>query len=305
MLIKEYSIVIPTHNRREKLKNLIESIYSIDSIPAEIIVVDDASTDGSKEYISKRFPDIKYYEMEREKWPGFTISYGIAKAHNNLVYIIDDDNVIDERSVKALLSVFATDISGEYGVVGPVTCYFKERNKIMYAGARYNKITSTPNFNFAGSDYSVLETGQNKNKLIEVDGIPNAFMVRRDFAILSGLIPQYIPAQGEDGFLIYSIKRKLKKKIVVSTNAVIFHDYEETGRYNNVRLYYTMRTKIHFIRMSFSFPRNIINLSFTPLVLFYWALKAAKSDRADWGTWILVRGYMDGIFGIKERKFIQ
>lgn len=301
----KYSIVIPTHNRREKLTSLIKSINSIKSYPDEIIVVDDASTDDSEEYIHERFPKIYYLKMEREKWPGFTISYGIAKAHNNLIYVIDDDNVVDEGSVTALLKVFESDSAGEYGVVGPVTCYLKENDVIMYAGANYNKVTSTPKFNLAGLKISVLEEIPIKDRLIEVDGIPNAFMVRRDYAILAGLIPQFIPAQGEDGFLIYSIKRKLGKKIAVCTNAKIFHDYEESGRYSDVRLYYTMRTKILFIKKSFSPIRIVINLFFIPAVFGYWALKAAKSDRVNWGITILILGLIDGILGIKTRKFID
>ena len=161
----KYSIVIPTHNRREKLTSLIKSINSIKSYPDEIIVVDDASTDDSEEYIHERFPKIYYLKMEREKWPGFTISYGIAKAHNNLIYVIDDDNVVDEGSVTALLKVFESDSAGEYGVVGPVTCYLKENDVIMYAGANYNKVTSTPKFNLAGLKISVLEEIPIKDRL--------------------------------------------------------------------------------------------------------------------------------------------
>lgn len=301
----EYSIVIPTHNRKEKLARLLESIRTLEYSPSEVIVVDDASTDKSDELIKIRFPEIRYLKMEKEKWPGFTISYGIAKAHNNLVYIIDDDNVVDDRSVAPLLKVFESDKKSEYGVVGPVTCYFKDKNIIMYAGATYSKITSVPRFIFAGLSYDGLKELCIKDEIIFVDGIPNAFLVRRDYAILAGLIPQYVPAQGEDGFMIYSIKRKLNKQIVVSTNARVFHDYEESGRFSDVRLYYTMRTKIFFIKKFFSPFRKIIILFLMPIVLAYWSFKAINSDRGDSGIWLLLLGYMDGIFDVRDRKFID
>lgn len=301
----EYSIVIPTHNRREKLANLITSIKTLETKPYEIIVVDDASNDESEGFITNKFPDVRYLRLVQEKWPGFTISYGIAKSSRNFVYIIDDDNVVDQSSVATLLKTFEKDKLGECGVIGPVTCYFKEKNKIMYAGASYNRVTSVPKFNYAGSDFSNLEKKRVEDRIIEVDGIPNAFMLRRDYAIAVGLIPQYIPAQGEDGYLIYSIKRKLRKKVLVCTDARIFHDYEETGRFSDIRLYYTMRTKIHFIKESFSTPRKIVNLFFMPFIFAYWAFKAFKSDRTNWGLDILLRGYIDGLLGVKDRKLID
>ncbi|MEM3489202.1 MAG: glycosyltransferase [Nitrososphaerota archaeon] len=300
-----YSIVIPTHNRREKLFHLIESIYSIDHKPSEIIVVDDASTDGSEEFITRNFPEVKYFRMEHERWPGFTISYGIAKSKENLVYIIDDDNVVDEKSVSPLLSIFENDEAGEYGVLGPVTCFFKEKDKIMYAGGSYNKVTSATKFKFAGESYSKLISTSRNSNIIDVDGIPNAFIVRRDYAILCGLIPKYIPAQGEDGYLIYSIKKNLKKKVGVCLTARIYHDYEMSGRFSDIRLYYTMRTKILFIKDSFSSVRGVVNLFFMPAVFGYWAMLSLKSSRDYKGIKILLRGYIDGLLGIRDRKFID
>ena len=301
----EYSIVIPTHNRKEKLTNLLTSIRTLETKPFEIIVVDDASNDGSEEFITRMFPDVRYFRLFQEKWPGFAISYGIAKSKKNLVYIIDDDNVVDQGSVESLLRIFEGDKTGNYGVIGPVTCYLKDKNTIMYAGASYNKLTSVPKFNFAGSKFSELTKMEIKDAIIEVDGIPNAFMLRRDYAISTGLIPPYIPVQGEDGYLIYAIKRKLGKKALVCTESRIFHDYEETGRFSDVRLYYSMRTKIHFIKESFPIHRKIVNLLFLPAVFTYWALKAARSDRVNWGLSILVRGYIDGLLGVKDRKYID
>ena len=52
-------VVIPTHNRKEKLKRLIESVEKSDYSNIEITVIDDASTDGAYEEIKKRFPEVK------------------------------------------------------------------------------------------------------------------------------------------------------------------------------------------------------------------------------------------------------
>jgi glycosyltransferase involved in cell wall biosynthesis len=50
------SVIIPSYNARELLANYLESIYrNPSSEPYEIIVVDDASIDGTSEMVRRRF----------------------------------------------------------------------------------------------------------------------------------------------------------------------------------------------------------------------------------------------------------
>lgn len=58
------SLIIPTFNRRELLRSLLESLTTDPHIPAhveqEIIIADDRSTDGTAEMVRKEFPQLKY-----------------------------------------------------------------------------------------------------------------------------------------------------------------------------------------------------------------------------------------------------
>jgi glycosyltransferase involved in cell wall biosynthesis len=55
------SVVIPTHNRKEKLIRLIKSIFRSDfpKNRLEVIVVDDFSSDGTSKGVKKLFPNVK------------------------------------------------------------------------------------------------------------------------------------------------------------------------------------------------------------------------------------------------------
>ena len=60
------SIVIPTRNRKNKLIRLLASIMR-SSYPAdrlEVIVIDDASTDGTYHVVRKEFPKVKLLRNE-------------------------------------------------------------------------------------------------------------------------------------------------------------------------------------------------------------------------------------------------
>jgi len=304
--LMKYYVVIPTHNRMEKLYNLIASIERLSVKPSEIIVVDDASTDNSEQMVRSYFPFVRYFKTEKELWTSFTLSNGIAKARNELVYIIDDDNVVDDSSILPILVNFEQDKERKIGVIGPVTCWLKEKDKIMYAGAVYNRITGILKSLHDGESYTGLRKKITEtNKLIEVDGIPNAFMLRRSQAIAVGLIPRYLTFVHDDGYLIYSIKRKLGKKVYVSLNSRIFHDYETTGRLSDFRLYYAIRNKILFTKKQYSYFRAIVNLTFIPMVVAYYAYVALKSDYRNPRIGLLMKALKDGILSLKNNGLVK
>ena len=71
----DISIIIVNYNVKEFLENLLQSIFSaVKGLQVEIIVVDNASKDGSVEMLTSKFPSVK--TMANEK------NLGFAKANN-------------------------------------------------------------------------------------------------------------------------------------------------------------------------------------------------------------------------------
>ena len=72
------SVIIPTYNRKHTLKRAIQSVYIQSLLPFEIIVVDDFSTDGSKEILKKiSDEDVIAVFHEKNKGKGAALSSGI------------------------------------------------------------------------------------------------------------------------------------------------------------------------------------------------------------------------------------
>ena len=85
------SVVIPTYNRKAKLKNLLLSIeknFRIKSL-YEIIVIDDASTDGTDKMIEKEFTYVKYYRHNNIELDGKSKNDGINYSSGDLILFID------------------------------------------------------------------------------------------------------------------------------------------------------------------------------------------------------------------------
>ncbi|MEI7682145.1 MAG: glycosyltransferase family 2 protein, partial [Betaproteobacteria bacterium] len=97
------SVVIPTHNRSERLRQAIESVRTQGWKDLEIIVVDDASTDGTPalmEDLSKLEPRIRYIRNTVALGGGGARNAGIAAARGEYVAFLDDDD----------LAFFASDL---------------------------------------------------------------------------------------------------------------------------------------------------------------------------------------------------
>ena len=109
------SIVIPTHGTRELTLRCLDSLAS--GAPAlEVIVVDDASADGTVEAIARRHPGVTVLVNERRA--GFTRSAnrGLAAAAGALLLLLNSDTEVAGESLAALQSAFAED--PQLGIAG-------------------------------------------------------------------------------------------------------------------------------------------------------------------------------------------
>ena len=58
------SICIPTYNRKDYLKETLDSIFAQTYKDYEVVVIDDGSTDGTKDMIDKAGYNLRYYWQE-------------------------------------------------------------------------------------------------------------------------------------------------------------------------------------------------------------------------------------------------
>ncbi|MBK1987113.1 glycosyltransferase family 2 protein [Sphaerospermopsis aphanizomenoides BCCUSP55] len=90
------TIVFTTHNRSELLKKAIQAAKN-QSVPVDIIVMDDNSTDGTSEMMSCDFPDIQYYRSSENKGPCYQRNKGIELSKTKIVFPLDDDSILDSQ----------------------------------------------------------------------------------------------------------------------------------------------------------------------------------------------------------------
>ena len=102
--MKKLSIIIPAYNEAPTVKELIKQVKNLNlkKIQKEIIVVDDASTDGTKTIIQAQ-TGVKTVYLTNNQGKGAAVRAGLTKATGDYVIIQDADLEYDPRDILKLI----------------------------------------------------------------------------------------------------------------------------------------------------------------------------------------------------------
>jgi len=106
--MKKFSIVIPVYNEAAMINRVIESVQKkeMPGWKKEIIIVDDGSTDGTKEKLKKYMKDMEVILSEKNEGKGAALSKGFAKATGDVILIQDADSEYSPDDYDSLLKPF-------------------------------------------------------------------------------------------------------------------------------------------------------------------------------------------------------
>ncbi|MDE0186953.1 MAG: glycosyltransferase [Candidatus Poribacteria bacterium] len=113
------SIIIPTYNRKDELEDLLPSLRRQKStVLFEIIVVDDGSTDGTRELLKNLAEDwkgrLRFLEQNRAG-PGAARNLGIKHANGDILVFVDSDCIAPSEWLTKLTSGFDNPQVGAVG----------------------------------------------------------------------------------------------------------------------------------------------------------------------------------------------
>lgn len=97
------SVIIPNWNGLELLKVCLPSIKKQTLKNFEVIIVDNGSTDGSREYIKKNFPEFRVIPLEKNYGFSPAVNIGISKSNSKYIVLINNDTKVDKDCLKYLV----------------------------------------------------------------------------------------------------------------------------------------------------------------------------------------------------------
>lgn len=104
------SFLLPTFNRRDVLLHTLDQVMrcGLRAGQFEVIVVDNASTDGSRQAVRERFPSVVLLSESRNRGP-CAKNAGLAVARGEFVVFLDDDSYPEPGSVARMIRAFEAD----------------------------------------------------------------------------------------------------------------------------------------------------------------------------------------------------
>lgn len=86
------SVVIPTYNRQRLLERALASVQAQTLPPAEVIVVDDGSSDGTAEWVAAEHPRVILLRSDANQGPAAARNRGITAAREKWLAFLDSDD---------------------------------------------------------------------------------------------------------------------------------------------------------------------------------------------------------------------
>ena len=268
MNLVKVSVIIPTYNRKEEIKDAIASLSKQTYPPElyEVVVVDDGSTDGTINLLQKLSENtninLKFLYQEN-KGPGAARNHGIKFSNGDIICFMDSDCIADPKWIEAhVRSYTEKDIGGVGGSVLPY-----DASSLI---SRY-------------ADLYEYQLRVFKNNLLKYVNTSNASFRRSVLEVVNGFDENIIYTEDKD----LSIRvRKAGYKLKFSEDAIIFHKHRRSmfdmlrrsycyAKYGSYLLYKKYPDDFSFyLALVYANLRIMINIIFYP----YFFVKSLLSD---------------------------
>jgi GT2 family glycosyltransferase len=241
----DVSACIINWNTLDLTSQLIESIYdTVKRFSIEIIVVDNASTDGSVEYIENKFPMVTIIKNSKNVGYGAALNQALKISKGRFKMILNSDVILLENALDNMVNFLENN--RDAGAVGPI-CLDKGGN-IGYSYGRFPKPglmilerllgSLTPRFIKPPPLEGKPEMDMGEK--MEVDNIKGACMlVRREVCEEIGLFDETFFAYFEESDWCFRMKKRGIKRYLVLNSKVIHLSDSSFGKIpEKARIYF-------------------------------------------------------------------
>lgn len=142
MSVSPVTVVIPTYNCAGFIKRTLESVFSQTCPPAEIIVVDDASRDGTRQIVSEiaaeaRVPVRLIALPTNSGGPAVPQNHGVELANTELIATLDQDDLFTPNKLERVVRCFESN--PRLGLIFHDAIFFDENGVFSESAPSFKK----------------------------------------------------------------------------------------------------------------------------------------------------------------------
>ncbi len=125
------SVSIVTYNSRDDIAACLEALLAADYPRLDIVVVDNASADGTADLVAQRFPDVRLMRSSANLGFGGGANLGFAHSSGGILLVLNPDVRLHPAALRSFCAAFAADDS--LGIAGAKLLYPDGRT-VQHAG---------------------------------------------------------------------------------------------------------------------------------------------------------------------------
>ena len=291
------SIIITTYNSQNRIVKVLESFLNSKEVfkeNMEVIVVDDASTDGTCDIIANKFSQnvVKIIRNRREKFVAECKNIGLKNSCGKYVIFSDDDIIVEKDTIVKLVKFIS--LNDDVGMAGPVLT-FPDGDTVWCAGIRINYWTFLDKFIGYRDSYNSFSR---EHGIIPCDTIPGIYIIRRELAERFAFDSKLFPIQYEECDFAFKIKKSGYKVVVIPWAKAIHYREQLTSFKDIKRAYFEARNRIIACKLwNDKLVKQVTSTICSILILFMAFLitcmlhKRLKTEIFS----VIVRGIIDGL----------
>ena len=260
------SVIIPSRNGKHLLEeNLPSLLEAMDCSGREyqVIVVDDASADGTAEFLNRTFPSIQVIQSTQNQGFSRSVNSGVFQARYDLVLLLNSDMKVERDFLSPLLCYFDDERT------------FAVSNKAMKDEKTALTRPHTLQFKF-GFLREVYRGEEDKPSFAFGSSGGHGLFDRKKFLELGGFDELFRPFYYEDADLSYRAWKR-GYRIYYEPNSIVYHAHQATIGKMYGKGYITFvfdRNKLIFIWKNFTdFNLLLQHVLFLPAYLIWNSIK--------------------------------
>lgn len=291
--MQRVAIALVNFNGYRSTREAIDSVLPHLNFHDRLVVVDNASTDGSVQLLARTYPAVKVIALERNR--GYTggcnaaIDFAVREGAQ-YVLLANNDIVFAPDAIDRLVSTAEADRN--IGVVVPRIYYHQHPERVWAAGSTISKVTGL-----------TRQRGMDRN---ESDFPPALAPIDLDMCtgccmLVRTSIVGDIGRMREDFFMYYDETdwcwriRRAGFRIVLDDESRIWHKVSGTvGVSSPTFWYYLTRNHILFVHLDFPPAHRLIALVYLTAILIPHRLLLLLALRSPNQAYAIIRGCVDG-----------